>query len=157
MIREELLHPITSHFPIALLILLIFTKLAQLFVIKTSDSWHEKLDFLNKFLLFTGSLMLLPTIFLGDMAFDIVKSEMKNITLAYKHDELAHTTLYCFIAVLISEVIPLLKPISKNLIKMYLIFQIALIGIGNYYLFETAHSGATMVYDYGTAVKSKIN
>ena len=157
MIREELLHPAVSHFPIALLSLLVFVKFSELFIANNHEALKSQLAFLARFLLITGSISLIPSLFLGDMALDIVKSDMRNITLAYQHEELAHNALYVFIVALIIDLIPVLKSIPGRFIKLHTLILLGVILFGNYYIFKTAHSGASLVYDYGTAVEIKVH
>lgn len=154
MIREELLHPVSSHFPIAFLLILSITKLIQVFVmVKSPDSeFLKSMKSINAFLLFTGAISLLPTIFLGDMAFDIIKSDMKSLITAYKHEEMAHYTLYTYIVALIVEVSSYLKRMSKKegLIVQSVLYLVII--IGNIFLIQAAHLGGEMVYEQGAAV-----
>ncbi len=155
MIREELLHPAVSHFPIALLVLVGFTKLFQLIVTKKYKELADSLNLISKFLLITGSCFLLPAIFLGDMAFEIVKKDLSNITAAYKHDELAHYTLICFI---VAVSIDTLNNVKKFKVQYEFQINIALfiaILVGNYFLFNTAHIGSNLVYEQGAGVLQK--
>ncbi|MFT6631812.1 MAG: putative membrane protein [Bacteriovoracaceae bacterium] len=153
MIREELLHPVISHFPIALLVLVMFTKLAHLIVMKRYIELSKNIDMISKFLLIVGSIMILPALFLGDMAFDIVKNDLSNITTAYRHEDLAHNTLIVFIIAIVLDTLVSVREFSfKQMftIQVCLFFTIAL---GNYYLFQTAHLGADLVYEQGAGVK----
>jgi hypothetical protein len=132
-----------------------FVKIAELFIPKNYEEIKPQVDFLSRFLLIVGSLSLIPTLFLGDISLDIVKSEMRNITLAYQHEELAHNALYIFIAALVIDLIPVIKKIPGKYIKLHTVILLTTIIFGNYYIFKTAHSGASLVYDYGTAVEIK--
>lgn len=158
MIQEELIHPMISHFSIACLILIFFTKLAQIFHLEKSKMRQHQLQFTHHFLLFIGSLMLIPTLFLGDMAFDIVKKNLCYLTEAYQHEEMAHQCLYIFIFIMILELgfkIDLITScLSKNSYMKYYHFIILIfIILGNYYLIKTAHLGSNLVYKQGAGVQ----
>lgn len=150
MIREELLHPIISHFPIAMLVSLSFIKLAHLIVIKKSENWAKNLKLLSTVLLGIGSFLLLPTLFLGEMATDIIKVNACNLTKIYAHEELAESCLYIFIAAIFIDVLGNIDQLKSKISLQILCFIFIL--IGNYYLFQTGHTGAELVYEYGTAV-----
>lgn len=154
MIREELLHPVISHFPIALLVLVMFTKLAQLIVMNKYNEMEKNLDVISKFLLIVGTSMILPALFLGDMALDIVKNDLSNITTAYRHEDLSHNTLIVFIIAIVIDTLIGMKKLEKT---QKLIFELVLlltIFLGNYFLFQTAHLGADLVYEQGAGVKA---
>lgn len=152
MIREELLHPALSHFPIACLVLVVFTKLTQLIVIKKYPELEQNLTFTHRFLLLIGCAMLLPTMFLGDMALDIVKGNLCNLVKAYQHEELGQITLIIFIIALAGEVLIISEKIKRNLIYFVHIFVFGFILLGNTYLFQTAHTGANLVYEQGAGL-----
>lgn len=147
--REELLHPLIAHFPIACLILSFFTKAAQLIVMKKYEQLGQNIQFMTRFLLYFGCAMLLPTIFLGDMAFDIVKPELCNTVLAYQHDELAEITLAIFVFGIFLEIGTQFK--HKFLLPLNIAVLIVM-GFGNYYLLETSHLGGKLVYEQGAGL-----
>jgi len=152
MIKEELLHPAISHFPVALLTLVLVTKIAELIVGQHNAQLKGQLNLISKFLLYTGTVMLLPSLFSGDIAFDIVKENMCSLIKVYQHDDLAHTTLYFFIAAMIFEITSGLDKIParyKRPLKLGLLLSIL---TGNYYLFLTAQMGGKLVYQDGAGV-----
>jgi uncharacterized membrane protein len=152
MIREELLHPVISHFPIALLVLVMFTKLAHLIVMKKYTELAKNIDIISKFLLIVGSAMILPALFLGDMALDIVKNDLINITAAYRHEDLAHNTLIVFIIAIVLDTLISVKKFSFRQMYMIQVTLFLSIVLGNYFLFQTAHLGADLVYEQGAGV-----
>jgi len=154
--REELLHPAASHFPIALLVLLMFTKTAQFFVTEKYSELKKNLQVISKFLLVTGTCFLLPAIFLGDMALDIVKNHLCEITAAYEHEEYAKITLIIFIIAIVLDTLPLVPQVPTKLKRPLNVALLMTIFIGNFYLFETAEHGAELVYEQGAGVKGHI-
>ncbi len=152
-LREELFHPLISHFPIAFLITASCLKLF-LFItlILKKEGKFTKIQTIAQALLFAGTALLLPTIFLGDMAFETIKQNLCEITIAYQHEQLSETTLMIFILGLILQFLEYLPAwkgrfrISKEL------FLVIILSLGSYYLIRTSHLGATMVYEHGAAV-----
>lgn len=152
MIREELLHTAASHFPIALLVLVLFTKIAELIVTRRYKNLGDHLNIISKFLLILGSVMLIPSLFLGDMAFDIVKKDICNLITAYRHEDMAHNTLIVFIVAIVLETCLSMKDIKKNFILPLKVSLVAALILGNYFLFQTAHLGGDLVYTEGAGV-----
>lgn len=147
MIREELLHPAISHFPIAFLVLATALKLILLF------KEDERILFTARVLLYLGTFLILPTLFLGDMALDIVKNDLCRLTLAHEHEELGELTLIIFIIGAALDVALNFKLPYKSLVK-YLGFIALLFGCG--VLFETAEHGGELVYEDGAAVTREL-
>lgn len=150
MIREELLHPVLSHFPIAMFSLALVTKLLELLLRKAKREFQLKLNFVSKFLIYLAPLFFLVSMYLGDSSFEIIKSEFCDLALVSKHEDLAYFALYFFLGTLIFE------SLSEFLKKFELLLQVgAFITLlfGNYYLFKTAHLGGELVYEKGAAVK----
>ncbi len=153
MIREELLHPAVSHFPIAFLSMLMLTKTAQFFVTEKYDEIKKYLYIISKFLLIVGASLLLPSLFLGDMALDVVKQDLCKITQAYQHEDLAHYTLIVFIIAIVFDTLLDIEKIPAKFHKVLKALVLLSIFLGNYYLFQTAHMGGDLVYEQGAAVK----
>ncbi len=154
-IREELLHPIMAHFPIALFVLALFTKMAQVFAMKFAKDQVQNLQVITRFLLFSAPLFFLVTLFLGDTSLDIVKNDLPNLTLAYKHEDTSYLALYFFLGAIFSEVIISIETIGLGIKKAAHISVLLLLIIGNYYLMQTAHLGGMLVYEQGAAVLRK--
>lgn len=149
-IREELLHPMLSHFPIVLLTLVAFIKPIEI-IYKIRKKQNEVITIIALFLLYTAPLFSIMSLFLGDNSFDIIKHDICELTAAYYHEDMAHMTLYFLLgAVLIQVLIQ-----SKKLIKHELLIEFILLGLiwtSSFYLFKTAHSGGELVYKHGAAV-----
>jgi uncharacterized membrane protein len=154
-IREELLHTISSHFPIALLSLALITKSLQLIFMRLSHSITKQLQTISTFLLYTGLVFYIIALFLGDTAFDIIKSSVCNLTLIYKHEQMAENAIPYFIIAIFFEiaVAAKIKLFKKHSLVVRILTLLAL-SIGNYYMFSAAHIGGTMVYEQGVAVKN---
>lgn len=151
MIREELLHPAVSHFPIAFLFLSLGLKIA-IVVFK-----QNQLQTSYRLLLYLGTAFILPTLFLGDMALDIVKTKACRLDLIHEHEELGEQTLYFFIGAILMEMAIMATPMARYIKKFFLdCFILLILGCGCFFLFETAEHGAELVYDQGVAVKREM-
>lgn len=152
-IREELLHPIVSHFPIALLSMALILKIAIYISMTKKYDFKKNLTFTYNFCLITGLIFFITNLFIGDIALEAIKSDLCNLTLAYQHEDMAHTTLILFIIIVSFEVLSLVieKTIFKNILSS---LAALLLIVGNFYLFKTAHQGGQLVYEYGAAVKN---
>ena len=149
MIREELLHPMISHFPIVMFSLALFSKSLELLTFTKFSDFSKRLNFLSKSLIFTAPLFFLITIYLGDIATEIIKGDFCEYYLIAKHEEYGYYALYFFIGSLIFES---LSEVFKNKRMLcHFVVLLTLIG-GNYYIFKTAHLGAKLVYEKGAAV-----
>ncbi|ATH09339.1 hypothetical protein BIY24_15740 [Halobacteriovorax marinus] len=150
MIREELYHPMFSHFPIVMFALALITKLIGLSLLKLRPQAANYLLTTAKLLIYISPFLFLITIYLGDFALDQIKNQFCDLFQIYKHEEVAYYALYCFLVVLALEAVSELKHNFKIHMQVgALIFLFC----GNYFLFKTAHSGALLVYDLGAAVK----
>ena len=154
MIREELLHPAISHFPLALLVLVFFTKTAQLFVTEKYPELNKNLQVISKFLLLTGSAFLLPSLFLGDMAFDVLKQDVCDLVAVYRHEDMAHYALVTFIIAIVFDTLSYINQIAKKFKPLINVLLILTIGVGNYFLLKTAHMGGDLVYEQGVGVRA---
>lgn len=150
MIREELYHPLFSHFPIVMFFLALLTKVIGLSLHKLKKDFAKLFLSSSKLLIYTSPFVFLISIYLGDFALDQIKNEFCDLFQIYKHEEIAYYALYCFLVVLGLEAVSELKTKLKSILQIGVIIFLF---IGNYFLFETAHSGATLVYDLGAAVK----
>lgn len=154
-IREELLHPVMSHFPIALMTLALLTKIAQILALKFAQNQVKNLQLITRFLLFSAPVFFLMTMFLGDSSLDIIKNDFSELTLVYQHEELSYICLYFLLGSVVLEVLTMLEQIKLKF-KPYIEFAIVVtLLVSNIYLFQAAHLGGQLVYDHGAAVKSK--
>ncbi|EQC48438.1 hypothetical protein M899_1861 [Bacteriovorax sp. BSW11_IV] len=147
--RAELLHPLTVHLPLGLIILIPFALLGICFATKKSkEKTNEALKFSTHALYIIGLFTFAMSTFLGDMAFDEVKKNLCQIGHVYSHEEYAYTTLVIF---LVSHLSYIIFEVKHNLLLLYSATVISF--AGTYYLIQTGHSGAMLVYEQGAAVK----
>ncbi len=146
MLREELYHPVVSHFPIALLSLVPFVGLGRLM---KKENIIKNCEFLFRVFLYLGLTSYLVTLYLGDLSLEIIKSQLPKLQAAYHHEDMAYYTLYLFMSVLGIDSL-YLNMKDKHWLNYFIIIASF---AGLYFLIQTGHSGATLVYEYGAAVK----
>ncbi len=145
--REELYHPLLSHFPIALLTLAPFFFFFNATLGKKLSTQNKyALDMAFKFSLWAGLLLFLIVLYLGDIALDAVKHDACSLFAISDHEDQAYYALWCFLLALPDE---FLKQKWGEKSKILTLF---LLSLGLWFLFKTGHSGAELVYDYGTGV-----
>ena len=151
--REELYHPMLVHFPIVLFLLALVFKIASMLLTKYPRPKENCLSFAT-FALYLTPLFYLPTMYLGDASFDIIKSNFCDLRAVSLHEEMAKWTLLAIILTLVLESLSHVEKIKlkADLWIKYLVL-LAMI-IGNFLIFKTAHSGGELVYEKGAAVKA---
>lgn len=142
MLRQELIHPMLSHFPIALLILAPFLQFIYLI------TKNEKAQFLKMFCLYSGAIFYFISLFTGDDAMEIVKNNFCHLIEIYRHEETAQNGLIVLIIALAIEVGSYFK-FQKILSWVQLLVLATLV----YVIAETSHQGAMLVYKRGAAVE----
>ncbi|MFK8136791.1 MAG: DUF2231 domain-containing protein, partial [Bdellovibrionales bacterium] len=152
LLREELFHPIVSHFPIAMYFLAWGVSLVLLFF-KTDSPKRNYLNGLVSFLLYVGAPFLLLSIFLGDMAFEITKKNLCSISKAYEHESYAEYSLVALIiAILVHSILQYPDLKAKIVPRLRSILLALVLSVGVAYLGWTAHLGGQLVYEQGAGV-----
>lgn len=149
--RSEIIHPMVSHFPIVLFSLYPFI-LGASFLVKNHDKgrWQELFHSCSKLLLYLGLLFHFISMYLGDMALDQISHSLCKLQLVYDHEHYAKLVLLSFLAVVGLDVY---ENIKLNLTpKPVKYFKLLVSIVGFFYIIQTGHSGATMVYEYGAGV-----
>ncbi|MCB0422365.1 MAG: hypothetical protein KDD61_15305 [Bdellovibrionales bacterium] len=149
MIRQELIHPMVVHFPIAMLTLAALVRVVSLFKWKPFIQEHMELSL--QFLLYVGVFFYGIVLFTGDLAADVVKFQIAKPHLINQHEDFAYEALYGFIISVIIEIAghqiwPKKIKVTKALSVMTLLISMGL-------MFRASHSGAMLVYEQGAAVE----
>lgn len=151
--RSELFHPLSVHFPIALVVLFFGLKIFGYFVRK-----EEQKNDLKKFNFVVLTLSLVSvfiSIYLGDMAFEVVRSNLCQIGKVDQHEELSKLLALTLFVTLTIETLVLVfesKIKDRNIYKLKEIFTLLLSIVALAFLFQTSHSGAMLVYEQGAGV-----
>lgn len=150
-LRTETLHPLTVHFPIALLLVATLFRLLPLFL---RGKWKEQGSFLipaYRLLLLLGVVSAWVAVFTGDLADGIVARVICDPTVLHSHELFAVFTSVVFTLALGVEV-ALLQMRNKKIFRAFHGLAIVLLVTGSGTLAYTGHLGASLVYQQGAAV-----
>lgn len=145
--RTEVFHPLSVHFPIALLFIALIFKSIALF------SKKETFSLGGSILLILGVIGSWIAIYTGDLANGIVARTLCDPTILKDHENLAYTTTWIFTAAGVLDLLyhffsPQLGTFSLWIKRLTLILLL----IGNGFLMYLGHLGATLVYQQAAGV-----
>ncbi|MBZ9630787.1 hypothetical protein LB465_08345 [Salegentibacter sp. LM13S] len=145
--RTEVFHPLSVHFPIALLLVAFLFKLIALGSIK--EVWKQG----GTVLLILGTIGIWIAIYTGDLADGIVSRTICDPTALKDHENMAYITAWLFTFSLLLDLLKFSKfqTITKQK-KLLSFFCILALTIGSGYLMYVGHLGATLVYQQGAGV-----
>lgn len=147
--RTEIWHPLSVHYPIALLIVATLMKLIALILKKgQKETWQKA----GSALLYAGCLAAWVSIYTGNMADSIVARKICDPTVLKSHQIAANNVAYLFSAAVIIDLMVVIKLIRNKLLFIARYFIILLMLAGTGYLIYAGHLGATLVYQQGAGV-----
>ena len=143
--RTEIWHPLSVHFPIALLIIAFLLKLTACFIRK--ELWSHS----GSILLFAGTIAAWLAIYTGNMADGIVSRQICDPTVLKDHENAAYTVAWLFSAASLFDVGYLLgiRFVKTSYLRVVVILLMA---TGSGFLAYTGHLGATLVYQQAAGV-----
>lgn len=147
--RTEIWHPLSVHFPIALLLVSTLTMLISFFIKRDyKRHWQNAASFL----LFAGCLTAWIAIYTGNLADGIVSRKICDPTVLKDHEIAGQTMTYLFTAATLLNILVLTNLLKSQLrtFSFYLTFLLMLTGSG--ILVYTGHLGASLVYQQGAGV-----
>ena len=147
--RTEAWHPLTVHFPVALLLFATLAKLlAVLLKPQPAAFWHR----MGAYLLYAGTAGAWLSIYTGDLADGIVSRQLCDPTVLKSHELAAYNLAYLFTA---SSVLDL--SFMVDLVQRYKrplsVVMVVLMLVGSGYLAYTGHLGAKLVYEHAVGVQ----
>jgi uncharacterized membrane protein len=144
--RIELLHPMTVHFPIALLIVgAIFYLLSTLKIFN-----FENLRKFSFILIAIGTVTAWIANYTGGLAEEVVGSTLCDPQVRLDHEDYAYYATYLFTAFLIFYFLG--ERISLGLNKLFVMINVILLITGTALLIYVGHLGANLTYQQGAAV-----
>ena len=155
--KTELFHPLFAHLPIGLLCIAPVFKIIAIVLSQFGQKiLAERVNFSFRLNLYIALLGYLLVLFLGDMAADVVKSELSKLQDLYNHEEFAYYCLYAFMVATTLETFSMIETdhkISIYLKSIWLQFLILVfLFVGSFYLYKTGHLGSQLVYEQGAGV-----
>ncbi len=148
--RTELWHPLSVHFPIALLIFAtLFLTAARLI-----SSYKSYLLFTGRLLLVFGVPLVWWAVYSGTLADSVVGRYVCDPTVLEDHERFAYITAYLFTAGLLAEFLLTAKRLisSEKIKKLLSVISLVLLVSGSATLGYVGHLGAKLVYQQGAGV-----
>ncbi|MBB6613021.1 hypothetical protein H7F15_18415 [Pontibacter sp. Tf4] len=146
--RTEVWHPLSVHFPIAILLLATIAKIVAFLLRGDQEAFWQKA---GSYLLYLGCLTAWLGIYTGDMADAIVSRKICDPTVLKDHEIAAFNMAYLFSAATVLNII-----LSFNLLKVWpmllRLLVVALMLAGSSYLAYAGHLGAQVVYEQAGGV-----
>lgn len=143
--RTEVFHPLSVHFPIALLLVATFFKIVSLW--SRNKVWPQA----GSILLGLGILGAWIAIYTGDQADGIVSRKLCDPTVLKEHENMAYITTWIFTAGFALDLALTygLLNFKKNIFKFILVLGML---SGSILLGYAGHLGATLVYQQAAGV-----
>jgi uncharacterized membrane protein len=146
--RTEVWHPLTVHFPIALLTFATLVRLFAQFLKPASANFWQKA---GSFLLYTGTLAAWLSLFTGDMADGVVSRKLCDPTVLKDHERYSELMTYLFTAAALIDVSQRLQ-ILKFKPRLLQFTVLLLLLAGTALLTYAGHLGAKIVYQQAGGV-----
>ena len=148
--RSELWHPLSAHFPVALLTVGTLLYLAGSFL-----RGRERFSFLlpsSRLLLWIGVITAWIAIYTGDEAHSVVTRTLCDPTVLKQHEIYAYWTAWFFTIGVGGESLATYLSLTQRIKKALVILSGILFIGGSAFLTYTSHLGSSLVYQQGAAV-----
>ncbi|MBD1396722.1 hypothetical protein H9Q13_06045 [Pontibacter sp. JH31] len=146
--RTEIWHPLTLHFPIALLLFATVAKVVAAVIKGEQQLFWQKVGSL---LLFVGGVTVWIAVYTGDMAEGIVARKICDPTLLKRHESASLNLAWLFTAAVALQLL-----LSLHIVRVYLralrLLTLLLMLLGSAYLIYASHLGAQVVYEQAGGV-----
>ncbi|HEY9183864.1 MAG TPA: DUF2231 domain-containing protein [Salegentibacter sp.] len=143
--RTEVIHPLSAHFPVALLLVATLFKIVSLW--SRNKVWPQA----GSILLGLGILGAWIAIFTGNQADGIVSRKLCDPTVLKEHENMAYITAWIFTAGFALDLALTYRFLNfkKNFFKFLLVLMML---TGSVYLAFVGHLGARLVYQQAAGV-----
>lgn len=145
--RSELLHPLSVHFPIALLIVGSIFYVLSVFIKRPYFQALRKFSFL---IMVIGTVAAWISIYTGLMAEDVVSRTLCDPQIRLDHEDYSYYMAYLFTAFCVSHVLS--QILSNKYTSYFIAFNILVVIGGTATLTYTSHLGATLTYQQAAGV-----
>lgn len=149
--RTELWHPLSVHFPIALLIFATLFMLASYFM---PSRWKDKFSTTGFFMLVPGAILIWWAVYSGTLADSIVGRHVCDPTVLEDHERFAYVTAWLFSVAALLEVAIRLNSLmkSRRIKRIISIASLILLISGSVSMSYVGHLGAKLVYQQAAGV-----
>jgi uncharacterized membrane protein len=148
-LRREVWHPLSVHFPIALLISATVISIVTSFLTPERKHIWQKVCVV---ILLAGSIGAWISIYTGSLADGIVARKLCDPTVLKKHEIAAFTLAYLFSAATLIHLFMLFAEVKYKIRNILYLLSVILMIVGSGYLIYTGHLGASLVYEQGAGV-----
>jgi len=143
--RTEVWHPLSVHYPIALLLAALLFKVLALAI--KDHTWSKA----GSLLLVLGTVGAWMAVYTGSMADGIVSRKICDPTVLKDHENAAYTLAWLFSAASLIDLATFVSLLKKyTTVLKYAVVILMFIGSG--FLAYAGHLGATLVYQQGAGV-----
>lgn len=146
--RTEIWHPLSVHFPIALLLFATVAKLVAIFLGPSSSEFWKKM---GSVLLYFGCLGAWIAIYTGGLADGIVSRKICDPTVLKDHEIAAYNLAYIFSAATVIDLAVVFNLVRVKL-KLLSVLVVVLMVAGSGFLMYAGHLGARVVYEQAGGV-----
>lgn len=147
--RTELWHPLSVHFPIALLLV---STLIMLFTFFIKDEKRMQVRTFGTLILVVGSVTAWISIYTGNMADGIVARKICDPTILKDHEIAAQTMTYLFTTACLIKLLFFFDFVKQKLHLILTYLSLLLMIVGSGFLIHASHLGARLVYQQGAGV-----
>ncbi|MUP47241.1 hypothetical protein E0K83_15985 [Gramella sp. BOM4] len=142
-IRTEVLHPLSVHFPVTLLLVASLFKLVGIWI--PTSTWRQA----GSILLALGVVGVWIAIYTGNLADGIVSRKICDPTVLKSHENNAFLTAWFFSGALFMDLLNRFDLLSGRILRI-LVVLVMLTGSG--FLVYVGHLGAELVYEQAAGV-----
>jgi len=149
--RTELWHPLSVHFPIALVIFATLFLLASRLV---PSRWKEKFSTTGVFMLIPGAILVWWAVYSGTLADSVVGRYVCDPLVLEDHERFAYITAFLFTGAALLEIAVRIKSLLKSAkLRRYLsVLSLVVLLAGSASMSYVGHLGAKLVYQQAAGV-----